>query len=993
MPRHHAAPLPPIASLALALIPATAHAQGFSPAEAPGKMSVPDGLEVRLVASEPLIRQPVAIEFDDRGRLWAIQYLQYPNPSGLNRVEVDRYSRTTYDRIPEPPPRGPKGSDRITILEDTDGDGRADRAKDFATGLNLASGLAFGNGGVYVLQVPYLLFYPDRNRDDAPDGDPEVLLTGFGMEDAHSVANSLTWGPDGWLYGLQGSTVTAKIRGIEFQQGIWRYHPGDRRFELFAEGGGNMWGLDFNRRGDLITSTNAGGFVMLHAVQGGYYWKSFGKHGPLHNPYTFGYFDHVPHEGVRGGHVSVGGLFYEADAFPPEWRGRYIAADLLDHSIHWHEVVPDGSSYRARFGGDVLRANDTWFAPSDLTLGPDGSLYVTDWHDKRTAHPDPDADWDRSNGRIYAIRPKGGGKPTPPPDAAAFSSDELIKRLGHPNIWHARRARRILAERRDPAAIEQLRAIALGERTGAPRLEALWVLAGAGAADAAFAGKLLADEDPDLRPWAVRLIGDGDAAKLPREVAVMLAGRARIEPDVRVRAQLAGTAARLPAELGLEIASTLLRRDLDASDPQVPLRLWWAIERHATTDRDAILARFAAPDAWKSALIRDAIEPRLVRRFAAEKNAAGDAACARLLASAPGEPERLSLLAALDEATRGRQPGQMGPELTDTLRARLETGASDAATTRIAARANIPEALALAAARAADPGAADAERIAMIDLLGERGDRANLDALIKLAVEPGRDAVRAAALRALSPFDEGSIPAALLPRYAQEGEAWRRRARELLLGRAAWAKALLGEVDAGKIPASEIPLDEARKVAALGDPALDSLVRKHWGALSGATPEAKLAEVRRLNNDLRAGQGDLGRGQALFREHCATCHRLFDEGKSVGPDLTHANRLDREYLLVSLVDPAGVIRKEYRAAVVQTRDGRVLSGLIAEQTPDRVTLINANEERTTIPAGDIEEIAESSTSLMPEDLYRRLDPGAIRDLFRYLQSNPPAPTR
>jgi putative membrane-bound dehydrogenase-like protein len=198
-------------------------------------------------------------------------------------------------------------------------------------GLNLASGLAFGSGGVFVLQAPYLLFYPDRDRDDRPDGDPDVLLTGFGMEDAHSVANSLTWGPDGWLYGLQGSTVTARVRGIEFQQGVWRYHPRTRRFELFCEGGGNMWGLDFDRRGRLFASTNVGGFVMLHGVQGGYYWKSFGKHGPLHNPYTFGYFDHVRHEGVSGGHVAVGGLFYEADTLPPAWRGRYIAADLLGH--------------------------------------------------------------------------------------------------------------------------------------------------------------------------------------------------------------------------------------------------------------------------------------------------------------------------------------------------------------------------------------------------------------------------------------------------------------------------------------------------------------------------------------------------------------------------------------------------------------------------------------------------------------------------------------
>ena len=276
--------------------PGSVEAQQLSPAESVKAMSVPADMDVQLVASEPLVRQPVCIEHDDRGRLWVIQYLQYPNPEGLTRVAVDRFSRTRYDRVPEPPPYGPKGADRITILKDSDGDGVMDEGKDFVNGLNLATGLAFGHGGVYVLNVPYLLFYPDRNRDDVPDSDPEVLLTGFGMEDAHSLANSLMFGPDGWLYGCQGSTVTANIRGSEFQQGVWRYHPTTKEFELFCEGGGNSWGLDFDATGRLFYSTNYGGHVLLHGLQGANYVKSFAKHGALHNPHAYGYFEHAPHQ-------------------------------------------------------------------------------------------------------------------------------------------------------------------------------------------------------------------------------------------------------------------------------------------------------------------------------------------------------------------------------------------------------------------------------------------------------------------------------------------------------------------------------------------------------------------------------------------------------------------------------------------------------------------------------------------------------------------------
>ena len=300
---------------------------------------------------EPLVRQPVAIEFDDTGRLWVIQYLQYPNPSGLKRVTVDRYSRTAYDRVPEPPPRGPKGADCITILEDVDGDGRIDRTHEFVTGLNLASGLAFGDGGVFVLQTPYLLFYADRDHDDRPDGDPEVLLTGFGMEDAHSVANSLTWGPDGWLYGLTrkhghcesaGNRVPARVYGATTRR------PSDSSSSARAGAICGGW-ISTATASSLPAPTSAASscFTEFREAITGRRSESTGR---CTIPYTFGYFDHVRHSDLSGGHVSVGGLFYEADALPQAWRGRYIAADLLDHSVHAHDVQPLGSTLPGQAG-------------------------------------------------------------------------------------------------------------------------------------------------------------------------------------------------------------------------------------------------------------------------------------------------------------------------------------------------------------------------------------------------------------------------------------------------------------------------------------------------------------------------------------------------------------------------------------------------------------------------------------------------------------------
>jgi glucose/arabinose dehydrogenase len=316
----------------------------LSPEQEQKTFHLAPGLGVQLVAHEPLVRQPLSLSFDDRGRLWVLQYLQYPNPKGLRPVQVDQYLRTRYDRVPLPPPHGPRGADRVTILEDPDGRGRYRKSRDFVTGLNLASGMALGYDGVFVLQPPYLLFYPDRDHDDAPDADPEVLLEGFGMEDAHALANSLTWGPDGWLYGCQGSTVTANVRGIEFQQGVWRYHPVTRDFELFAEGGGNTWGIDFDAGGQLFAGGNTTE-PLCHHVQGAYYVKGFGKHGPLHNPCAFGYFDPVRHTGFLGSALTGGFSIYRGGIFPERFAGAVIYPNLRANALRVSRLRRCGSTF------------------------------------------------------------------------------------------------------------------------------------------------------------------------------------------------------------------------------------------------------------------------------------------------------------------------------------------------------------------------------------------------------------------------------------------------------------------------------------------------------------------------------------------------------------------------------------------------------------------------------------------------------------------------
>jgi len=980
------------------------YAQGLSPQEAVDRMNLPAGWRVETVVSEPLVRQPVAIDFDDRGRLWVLQYLQYPNPEGLRRVQVDRFSRTQYDRIPEPPPRGPRGADRLSILSDSDGDGQIDTARDFIDGLNLASGFAFGYGGVFVLNVPYLLFYPDHDRDDVPDADPRVLLTGFGMEDAHSVANSLTLGPDGWLYGCQGSTVTAKIRGQEFQQGVWRYHPPTDRFELFCEGGGNSWGLDFDETGRLFYSTNYGGHTLLHAVQGGYFVKSFGKHGALHNPHAYGYFDHAPHLNFQGGHVTVGGVIYQEPLLPAPFRGKFIAGDLLGHGVYWHTISPRGTTVQTAHGGELLVANDPWFAPTDITIGPDGAVYVADWHDARTAHPDPDAEWDRTNGRVYRITP--GEVPRPVPfDLARVSVAELRSRLFSTSQWQVRRSRQELIRRRPLQPNQSVSPelanlttdlIEVSQQSPEPitALEALWTVASLQAFTPELGGTLLASPHPAVRAWSVRLLGD--LPGLSDAMAAQLDKLAEREASSEVRQQLACTTARLTPAQAMPILHTALLRDLDRDDPYLPLLWWWALEKQSVTGTDEVLRRFTRPAVWQSQLSRRTLLPRLIRRYLAAGTPTEFLAAQEILAGASDPAARRELWPAVWEGWReqsiatGRRREWL-EWVSQTPLARQAAGdwqatPGDSTLSALTLAWGLPQTRQRVVQTAFDEETAVQTRVAQFDLLLPHADAAIRDRAAEVVTSSQPDAVRSAALRLLAADPDPERSRKLLDWYHRESSAsLQSQIRDVLLSRGDSARLWLAAVDRGEIPAAQTPIDQIRRVALLEDEELDALVLKHWGRLQGGTREEKLAEVRRLNNDLRAAGGDKTSGRQLFLKHCATCHQLHGEGGRLGPDLTTANRKDRDFLLISLVDPSSVIRKEYVALVVETKSGQIFSGLPVVRSDAGVTLANPRDERTVIPQGDIAEVEEATVSFMPEDLYRQLKPQDLRDLFAYLQ--------
>jgi putative membrane-bound dehydrogenase-like protein len=962
---------------------------GLTPAEAVARMRLPEGLRAEIVAAEPDVRQPVAACFDERGRLWVVEYLQYPNPAGLKPVTVDQYLRTEYDRVPEPPPRGPRGADRVKILEDTDGDGRYETVKVFVEGLNLASAIAVGHGGVLVGQAPYLLFYPDRDRDDRPDGEPEVLLTGFGMQDAHATLNSLAWGPDGWLYGAQGSTVTAKIRGIEFQQGIWRYEPRSKRFELFAEGGGNTWGLDFDRTGEAFGSSN-GGFIAFHMVPGAYYWKGFAKHGPLHNPRTFGYFDAISYDGPKaGGHVTPGGILYKADLLPPPFRGTFIGGNLLSNAVYWHPLRTDGSTFRGRHGGTLLEANDPWFRPIDLLTGPEGAVYVVDWYDRRASHLDPRDNWDKTNGRIYRIV-SGEPKPYAPGDLAKLSSAELIALNDRPNDWYPDTARRLLAERRDASVVPVLRERVLRGTEPVRAMRDLWALDVSGGLDDALALRLLDHPLAPVRKWVARRLADD--GRMNAELHSRLVRLAAEDPDATVRAQLAAGAGRWEARPALAVVDRLLDRDADATDPHVPLLLWWAIERHLDGDRDAALALVRGSGAQSRRLLKEHVLERLARALAQGGAPADLAGIAALLGPDPATaPGRDAVLAGLDRGLEGRRLAVPPPELAALDRA-LRTGA-DPLLIRLGLRLGFPEAAALAAARIADPRRPASERAELVARLGERLTPEVETALLDRLAADDPPEVRRAALEALGGSDRAAVAAALLARLDALPPALQARALDLLARRPSWASALLDAIAAKRIDPKRITPAQAQAIAGLGDPALVAKLEAAWGKVPGPGSEAMLRRIAEVRGILPEGdKGRAARGAAVFKQHCAVCHRLFGDGEAIGPDLTGATRNDLDFLLTSLVDPSAVVRKEYQAQTVALADGRVLTGLVVEESPAALTLLDGQRQKTTVAKAEVEESRPAAVSVMPEGLLDPLPDDQVRDLFRYLQSSdPPAP--
>jgi len=873
----------------------------LSPQESLRRMTVTPGWEMELVAHEPEVRQAIDLAFDARGRMWVVQYIQYPFPAGMMITSYDQHMRAEYDRVSPPPPRHFRGADKITIHEDTNGDGRFDRQKDFLTGLNMATSIALAEDGVWVMHSPYLLFYPDRNQDDIPDGDPEVHLTGFQLEDTHSLASSLHLGPDGWLYGATGSTTNLEVNGIKLLgQGIWRYDPRSRKFEIFAEGGGNTFSFDFDKYGRAYSGTNYGTTRGVHYVQGATYVKGWNKHGPAMNPFIFGFFQHMAHEGYSQ-RFPQAFVFYEG-GISPELDGQIVVGMALTNRVQASRVLPNTSSFRTEDSVLMVQAEDRAFRPVDVEQGPDGSIYIADWYDGRLGYANPADTTDRAMSRIYRLKPKGHVV-SAPVNLRQQTSAELMARLSHPNRSHRERARLLLASRSE-AIDDSLRAL-FERETGDAALEALWVLNLRGRFDAALASKGLQHPNEHVRRWTTRLLGDAEAVGAGLDQA--LASLARTEPNREVRSQLASTAKRLPAGQAFPIVQELLRREEDADDLHIPLLLWWVIESKAT-DTDSMLSFLRNEEVWRSKIFAGQITQRLGRRYTADQGPRRSYTYrqgvysewqiersadhlrrnldmgAALLAAAPDATQTDLLVAGMAEGLTGAAVERVPDSMRRAVERLWTSRPHTVPLVTLAARLGHPEAAPVAlemlrsgsgqqpatlqAGRSGRPADSRSDEQQLVDLFAGLGMPAALPLIAERLKDDGNRRRQVELLAALNGFETPEAAGVIMDAFPDFPPNMRVTALRMLSEKPAWAELMLQRMNSGAFDPGVLSASATQSIRDHNNPRLTAALDQHLQRRNSA-PAEKMAQAL------------FEQGRAAYAVTCAACHQA-DGGGLVG---------------------------------------------------------------------------------------------------------------
>ena len=963
--------------------------------EAAKTFRVLDGFRMDLLAAEPLVASPVAMTYDENGRAYVCEMRDYPYTD-----------KARHQRNQENPTDDAIGT--VRLLEDTDGDGVFDKSTVFAERLSWPTGVACWKGGVFVSATPDIWYLKDTDGDGKADIRRKVF-TGFRKLNVQAVMNNLVWGLDNHIHGA-GSKNGGQIRPgdrpeakpLVMTRNDFRFDPGSEQLELLSGGahfGGTFddWGHRF-----LCDIRNPAQHIVLpqrYLARNPY----LAARGPLHDMAESG--DQLPvyrisqpepwrvlrakrwagardivmprSELVGAGVVtsSSGVTSYRGAAYPENYRGNVFVCESAGNLFYRLQVTPDGPTFKAaRVAGqaEMVASIDNWFRPVNLVNAPDGTLHVLDMYRENIEHPwsipddihaAVDLESGRERGRIWRLTPSNFTPPKPPRLGHATTL-ELVATLENPNSWWRETAQRLLFERQDQSAVLALRKMVKRGKTPQARLHALWTLAGLNS---------LGDEDV--------LAGLKDQAAGVRENAVKLA-----EP--RLAPATAGLAVRFSSPLRASLLNL-------ASDSDAGVRFQLAftlgeISDPRAADALATLARHDAADPWiRTAIlssVADTSDQFLTRLLADAKFVSSGAATelVRELAQIVGvrgqtpEMRRVLTSAVVSGALASPALGEVVSGVGEGLK-RSSKSLRRVELDMEASRA-IDRLLSQAAQTAADSQAPLAARIAAVRLQTfDDFDRVNA-ALASLMEAKQPKEVQRAAVLAIGSFTQPETVPLLLANWRTATPALRSEIVLAMLGGRSRLLPLLQAIQNGVIPVNQVPFARRTVLLRSTDAQVKELATKLF---SDAAPGSRKEVVAKYQAALSM-KGDADRGKKVFETACATCHRAGDLGQDVGPNLATIRQWNPDQVLINILDPNREVAPNFFGYTVETRDGRTLDGVIADESAASLTLKRAEGVTETVLRRDIATITGSGLSLMPEGLETAVTVEQMADLIAFL---------